>query len=118
MCATSFDLVLLQLEAPGRWDGRIYNVGGGNGGSVSLRELTGLCVQETGKAVPIAAVPETVGVDLRIYVSDARKAAVDFGWHPSRDPARIVHDIRAWIEEYEGAVESLLEHSSPPELPR
>ena len=103
-----FDLVLLQLEAPDRWDGRIYNVGGGNVGSVSLRELTALCVQETGKIIPIAAVSETVGVDLRIYVSDARKATADFGWHPGRDPVRIVRDIRAWIEEHESAVESLL----------
>ena len=27
-----FDLLLLQLEAPERWDGRVYNVGGGNDG--------------------------------------------------------------------------------------
>ena len=95
-----FDLLLLQLEAPERWDGRVYNVGGGNDVSVSLRELTELCVQETGKTVPIASVPETAGVDLRIYVTDARKAEVDFGWRPTRGPARIVRDIRAWIEEH------------------
>ncbi len=27
-----FDLLLLQLESPERWDGRVYNVGGGNDG--------------------------------------------------------------------------------------
>ena len=32
-----FDLLQLQLEAPERWDGRVYNVGGGNDGSVSLQ---------------------------------------------------------------------------------
>ena len=103
-----FDLILLQLEALDRWNGRTYNVGGGNVGSVSLRELTALCVQETGKAIQIAAVVETAGVDLRIYVSDSRKAAIDFGWHPSRNPTQIVRDICAWIEQHEGAVESLL----------
>ena len=103
-----FDLLQLQLEAPERWDGRVYNVGGGNEVSVSLRELTGLCVQETGKTVPIASVPETAGVDLRVYVTDARKAEVDFGWRPTRDPARIVRDIRAWIEEHRETLESIL----------
>ena len=81
-----FDLLLLQLEAPALWDGRVYNVGGGNDVSVSLQELTELCVQETGKTVPIASVPETAGVDLRIYMTDARKAAIDFGWRPDARP--------------------------------
>jgi UDP-glucose 4-epimerase len=76
--------------------------------SVSLRELTGLCVQETGKTVPIASVPETAGVDLRVYVTDAHKVEVDFGWRPTRDPARIVRDIRAWIEEHRETLESIL----------
>jgi CDP-paratose 2-epimerase len=103
-----FDLLLLQLDAPGLWDGRVYNVGGGNDVSVSLRELTDLCVAETGKTVPIAPLPETAGVDLRLYVTDSRKAETDFAWRPTRNPARIVHDIRAWIEEYEEPLKRLL----------
>jgi CDP-paratose 2-epimerase len=103
-----FDLLLLQLDAPGRWDGRVYNVGGGNEVSVSLRELTGLCVQETGKTVPITSVAATAAVDLRVYVTDAGKAEVDFGWRPTRGTARIVRDIRAWIEEHEETLKSTL----------
>jgi CDP-paratose 2-epimerase len=103
-----FDLLLLQLEAPGRWDGRVYNVGGGNEVSVSLRELTALCVQETGKKVPIEPVAETAGVDLRIYVTDARKVEADFGWRPTRDPVRIVRDIRTWIEGHKATLERIL----------
>jgi CDP-paratose 2-epimerase len=103
-----FELLMLQLEAPAVWDGRAYNVGGGNLVSVSLKELTELCAQETGKTVAIAQVSETAGVDLRIYVTDARKVAADFGWRPSRGPARIVRDIRAWIEEHQNALKSLL----------
>jgi CDP-paratose 2-epimerase len=103
-----FDLLLLQLEAPERWDGQIYNIGGGNDVSVSLRELTELCIQETGKNVPIASVPETAGVDLRVYVTDTGKAEVDFGWRPTRGSARIIHDIRSWIEEHEETLQSIL----------
>jgi CDP-paratose 2-epimerase len=103
-----FDLLELQLEASERWDGRVYNVGGGHDGSVSLKELTQLCVQETGKTVPIASVPETHGVDIRVFVTDTRKVEVDFGWRPTRKPARIVRDIHHWIEEYRGSLESIL----------
>jgi CDP-paratose 2-epimerase len=103
-----FDLLQLQLEAPERWDGRVYNVGGGIEESVSLRELTGICVQETGRTVPITSVPETGGVDLRIYVTDAHKVKLDFGWRPTRDPSRVVRDIRAWIEENRTTLESIL----------
>ena len=58
--------------------------------------------------MPIASVPETAAVDLRVYVTDSRKAELDFGWRPTRDPVRIVRDIRAWIEQYEETLKSLL----------
>jgi CDP-paratose 2-epimerase len=102
-----FELLLLQLEAPELWDGRVYNVGGGENGSVSLRELTELCIQETGQRVPIASVPKTERVDLRIYLTDASKVMNDFGWRPTRDPSRIVRDIRDWIDEHRNILKSL-----------
>jgi CDP-paratose 2-epimerase len=103
-----FDLLHCQFETPEQWDGRVYNVGGGNGGSISLAELTELCVQETGRTVPITSILETASVDLRIYVTDARKVEVDFGWRPTRGPAQIVRDIRAWIEANQETLECVL----------
>jgi hypothetical protein len=41
-------------------------------------------------------------------VTDTAKAEIDFGWRPTRGPARIVRDIRAWIEEHEEKLESIL----------
>jgi CDP-paratose 2-epimerase len=102
------DLIKLQLEAPSIWDGRIYNAGGGTEGAVSLLELTRLCADETGRTVPIAQVAETAGVDLRIYVTDNRKAEVDFGWCPQRGPARIVRDLHEWIAQHAVTLEKLL----------
>ncbi len=75
---------------------------------MSLLELTRLCAEETGRTVPIAQVAETAGVDLRIYVTDNRKAEVDLGWRPKRSPARIVRDLHEWIEEHEATLEKLL----------
>ena len=106
--ADLFDLIRLQLETPECWDGRVYNVGGGREGSVSLLELTELCVKETGNTVPITSVPETAGVDLRVYLTDTTKVQADFKWKPARNPARIVHDIHAWIDNHQQMVGRLL----------
>lgn len=104
-----FELLLLQLDAPAStWDGRAYNVGGGEAVSISLRELTGLCALETGRSVPIEPVPETSGVDLRIYLTDASRAAADFGWRPALGPSEIVRDIRGWIEGHRDVLRDLI----------
>jgi CDP-paratose 2-epimerase len=82
--ADLFDLLLLQMNSLSRWDGSVYNVGGGARVSLSLLELTVLCESVTGYRIPITAVPATSPVDLRIYLTDARKAQRDFGWRPAR----------------------------------
>jgi CDP-paratose 2-epimerase len=106
--ADLFDLLLLQVNSLSRWDGGVYNVGGGAQVSLSLSELTALCESVTGHRIPITAVPTTSPVDLRIYLTDARKAQRDFGWRPARGAEQIVRDIHQWIAEHRGALESVL----------
>ena len=113
-----FDLLVAQLQTASVWDGRIYNIGGGETVSLSLRELTELCAEETGQRVPVAAVPETSSVDLRIYLSDARKAAAELGWRPSRNAQTIVRDIHRWIDEHRTSLESILVPSPSGKGPR
>jgi CDP-paratose 2-epimerase len=103
-----FDLLLLQVRAPLRWDGSVYNVGGGPPLSLSLRELTELCVSVTGHRVPIAPVAETSPVDLRIYLTDARKAQRDFGWRPRRGAGDIVQDVHRWAHDHAEALRPIL----------
>ena len=103
-----FDLLALQLQSPAAWDGRVYNIGGGGPISLSLRELTNLCESATGRRISIASVPQTSNVDLRIYVSDTRKAARDFGWRPVRSAEQIVRDIHDWIHEHQGELATIL----------
>jgi CDP-paratose 2-epimerase len=92
-----FELLTRQIEKSDNWRGQVYNVGGGNEVSTSLCELTETCRRVTGRTIPIAGVPETSPVDLRIFVTDANKAQADFNWRPTRDVPRIVEDIHAWI---------------------
>jgi CDP-paratose 2-epimerase len=104
-----FDLLVLQLQSPDIWDGRLYNIGGGAEVSVSLQELTDLCVAATGQRVAIGSVPETNSVDVRIYLSDFRKATTELGWRPRRSAAQVVADIHQWIDAHRQQLEGILD---------
>ena len=95
-----FELIASQIRALSKWNGAVYNIGGGMGASASLLELTGVCRSITGRRVPITPVPETSPVDVRVYVSDARKAQRDFGWQAERGVEQISEDIYKWIDRH------------------
>jgi CDP-paratose 2-epimerase len=102
------DLILKQLERPDVWDGRVYNVGGGYDVSASLLELTEFCSAATGNRISIAATQETAAIDLRIYITDARKAQYDFSWKPQKGVDQIVDDITAWAQSNRSQLTSIL----------
>jgi CDP-paratose 2-epimerase len=103
-----FELLLRQIDTPHAWDGRIYNVGGGPDVSVSLRELTDHCQHITNRSVPITGHDQTNPLDVRIYLTDATRAARDFDWHPERNVQTIVRDIHNWICQHESDLAPLL----------
>jgi CDP-paratose 2-epimerase len=103
-----FDLLRKQAQSMDSWDGRIINVGGGVPVSVSLRELTDLCRDATGRTVPIAPEPATSSVDIRLYLTDARQAHRQFQWQPRRTVPTIVHDIATWLRAHEEPLRPLL----------
>lgn len=94
-----FDLLVKQLDHATGWDGTPFNVGGGNEISTSLRELTKVCQDITGNHVDITSVPETSPLDLRIYVTDARRVQREFNWAPQRSVSKTVEDIFHWIQQ-------------------
>lgn len=107
-CDDLFALLLRQIEDAGRWRGQVYNVGGGTAVSASLCELTEICRESTGKRVTIESDAATSPVDLRIYVTDARKAAADFGWKPERSVASIVDEITTWVRTHEAGLRPII----------
>jgi CDP-paratose 2-epimerase len=106
--ADLFDLVTAQMASLAQWDGRVYNVGGGNDVSLSLCELTRLCQAVTGRRPPIEPVPETSAVDLRLYVTDARAVQRDFAWRPRRSAEQIIHDTHQWIDGHAETLQTIL----------
>ena len=101
-----YQLLCRQLEGVSRWNGSIYNVGGGREVSVSLRELTQLCEHIVGREIPITPVTETSPVDLRLYLTDNAKVERDYGWRPTTSPAQIVESIHEWVLQNEGMLAS------------
>jgi len=101
-------LLLKQCASLKKWDGRVYNVGGGNTVSTSLRELTILCEEVTGRRIAISSVPETSSMDIRIYVTDARRVMRDFDWKPAKGLRDIVADVHRWIESDRARLEPIL----------
>jgi CDP-paratose 2-epimerase len=91
------DLVRLFLANLSHHTGRVFNAGGGASCSVSLRELTDLCVQATGVRVPISSVAETRPADVRWYVTDSGLVRAETGWAPKRTMRDIVDDVARWI---------------------
>jgi CDP-paratose 2-epimerase len=93
-----FELLSRQLAALDQANGRVYNVGGGQGYSLSLNELTALCRTITGNSIDIASEPLNRPYDVMIYITDNEKVSEQFGWQPKLSPDRTLEDIFKWIK--------------------
>jgi CDP-paratose 2-epimerase len=102
------ELIDDQLEHPEHWAGKSFNVGGGAGSSLSLRETTELCRELTGNAVEVEASAETRPGDVRIYVSDCARLFAHTDWRPRRTPRDALADIHRWVRDNEASVEAAL----------
>jgi CDP-paratose 2-epimerase len=103
-----FALLVLQLADWTRLGGGIFNVGGGPGISVSLRELTDHCATLTGRRLDIGRDKETRPADVPYYVSDCAAVSRTTGWRPRRDVGAILGDIHRWLAEERARLEPIL----------
>ncbi|MBL8747998.1 MAG: NAD-dependent epimerase/dehydratase family protein [Planctomycetes bacterium] len=107
--ADLYDLLRVQVRDFDAHRGRVYNVGGGHGVSVSLAELTALCAKRTGGASPtIGKDPETRAADIPFYVTDNARVTARTGWQPRRTVDHVLDDVFAWLREHRGALEPIL----------
>lgn len=105
------DLVALLTSQADNIDalsGRCFNVGGGSERAVSLRELTRLCREATGKTIDIASQPENRDADIPLYISDNRRVMNACGWQPHKSMAQIVEDVARWMRDYESLLRPVL----------
>jgi len=105
------DLVWLQLADLDKFHGRVFNAGGGLSGSVSLRQLTALCRQVTGKEISVEASHEQRPADIPIYISDCRRLTRHCGWAPARTNLDLIESIHDWIRANESLLAPVLCHN-------
>jgi CDP-paratose 2-epimerase len=97
-------LIELQLDAFDRLPHRLFNVGGGEFSSLSLREATAICAEITGNTVAITTVPENRPADLKLYITDNTRVTDATGWRPQKSAKETLADIFTWIHESEDLV--------------
>ena len=85
--------------------GRAYNVGGGPGFTLSLRELVAQLREKTGRPLPVTTEDWRPG-DQRYYVSDLSAIAEATGWRPRTPPEEGLQRLIDWTR-------SRLEAGSP-----
>jgi CDP-paratose 2-epimerase len=106
--ADLYDLIRRQVDEIGRHVGRTYNVGGGAEVSVSLAELTDLCVRRCQRVTNLGSDPETRAADIPWYVTDNSQVTAVTGWRPTHGVEKIVDDIFNWLETHAGELEPIL----------
>jgi CDP-paratose 2-epimerase len=102
------DLIDLQIHQIEKFEGKIYNVGGGLENSASLLEMTKICEKITGNKITIGSESETRAADLRIFITDNSKIESEIGWKPKRSVEKVFTDIYHWIKDNEEQLETIL----------
>jgi len=97
-------LIETQLEMFDDLPHRLFNVGGSNSSSLSLRETTALCAEITGNRVSVESVVDNRPADLKVYVTDNTRVTQATGWEPRKTPKETLTDIFTWIHESEDLV--------------
>ncbi|MBI5354895.1 MAG: NAD-dependent epimerase/dehydratase family protein [Candidatus Aenigmarchaeota archaeon] len=106
--ADLYRLIDIQLKHTEKYNGSVYNVGGGSANSASLAELTKLSEKHTGQKIPISRVSEERKGDIRIYVTDNSKVSKETGWSPKIGVEETIKDIAEWIKDNSVSLKTVL----------
>lgn len=102
------DLIDLQIHQIEKFEGKLYNAGGGYGNSASLQEMTAICERITGNKIPISSELQPRPADLRIYITDNHNIEKDTGWRPRKSIDTLFNDIFEWISAHEAELRIIL----------
>jgi CDP-paratose 2-epimerase len=103
-----YRLIEIQLKKLNELNGQVFNVGGGRERSISLKELTSLTQEITGKKIDVKSIKEERLGDIRIYISDNSKVMRATNWRPSVQIRDILIEITSWINNYKNMLRPIL----------
>ncbi|MBN2546813.1 MAG: NAD-dependent epimerase/dehydratase family protein [Spirochaetes bacterium] len=96
-----YDLIKMQINNFQNFNGKTFNVSGGNNNSVSLLELTSMCEKITKNKIKINSVLENRKGDIKWVILDSSKINKLCNWYPKRNLKKTINDIYNWIKENE-----------------
>ncbi|MCA0364361.1 MAG: NAD-dependent epimerase/dehydratase family protein [Bacteroidetes bacterium] len=102
------ELIDFQIHNIEKFNGKVFNAGGGLGSSVSLLEMTQICEEISGNKISIGSEKENRPADLRIYITDNSKIENEIGWRPKKTAENIFADIFQWIKTNEQQLTNIL----------
>lgn len=103
-----FDLIVRQLDRLEIAAQGVWNVGGGTGNAVSLKELSHACATRSGKSIDIGVNPDTNPADIPWFITDAGRVGQSFGWRPERSVDAVLDDIFEWLTAERATLEPIL----------
>ena len=103
-----FNIIDKQIHQNEKFNGQIFNIGGGRKISTSLQELTNACELISGNKIQIQSIPETRKADVRLYISDNTKINAITEWTPEITVGEILEDIFLWIKNNEHQLKPIL----------
>ena len=91
----AYDLAATHIDVTA---GKIYNVGGGSGNTMSIWTEFGPILEEfAGHSIPVTYLEWRPG-DQPVYISDISKSAREFGWRPQVSVKEGIGKLWAWID--------------------
>lgn len=101
-------LIDFQIHNMDKFNGKVFNAGGGLQSSASLLEMTNICNEITGNKIKIDSEMQNRPADLRIYITDNEKIKHFTGWKPTRHIEDIFNDIFLWLKDNEKQLKPIL----------
>ena len=78
--------------------GRVYNIGGGPDNTLAVWAEFGPLLEELlGRPIPVQYGPWRPG-DQKVYVTDVRRAAAEFGWQPAVSAREGITRLLHWVQ--------------------
>ena len=105
------------IEHIDKTKGKIYNIGGGIGDTLSLLELLSLMEEKLALHTSKTFAPARPG-DQRIFVSDNRRVEADLNWQPRIGLLEGITTLFQWLEKNKGDLEEFYAHTEKKPLTR
>jgi CDP-paratose 2-epimerase len=92
------DLIYLQIKKNKSINNSLFTVGGSKISNTSLKNLTTMCQDITGKKLLITKIKKTSIYDIPYFITDNSKVTRIYRWKPKRNIKSIVKDTHDWLQ--------------------